>query len=167
MSSGSSYLAPLSTLGGAYGSSFQSPPEWVLELTMRMYHLEHHVALSDPSMVSSATTRSSHLPISATQSSWILDSGASFDVTHDSPTSIKIADDTPLPVVSHDTLHTPQFHVSISHVPQLHLKLFSVDQITSHDCRAIFDSNACSIQDCHMGTLASSSHRLHDPPRGA
>jgi hypothetical protein len=118
MPSGCSRPAPSSTLGGAYGFSSQSPPEWVLELTRRMDHLERCVALFDPSMISSATTQSSQLPISDTQSPWILDSRASFDMTHDStrlgslsslpfPMSVKIDDDTPLPVVRHETLRTP------------------------------------------------------------
>jgi hypothetical protein len=83
-----------------------------------MDRLERCVALFDPSMISSATTQSSQLPISDTQSPWILDSRASFDMTHDltrlgslsslpSPMSVKIDDDTPLPVVRHETLHTP------------------------------------------------------------
>jgi hypothetical protein len=74
-------------------------------------------------------------------SSWILDSGASFHMTHESthlgpmssfpsPMSIKIVDGTPLPIVSHGTLHTAQFYVPfVSHVSQLHLQLFSVGQI--------------------------------------
>jgi hypothetical protein len=67
---------------------------------------------------SSATTQSSQLPLSGTQSPWILDSRASSHMTHDSThlgslsllpsrASVKTADGTPLPVVSHGTLHTP------------------------------------------------------------
>jgi hypothetical protein len=49
-----------------------------------MDRLESRVALFDPSMISSATTQSSYLPQLDTQSPWILDSGASFHMTHDS-----------------------------------------------------------------------------------
>jgi hypothetical protein len=72
----------LSTLGGAYDSSSQSPPDWALELTNQMDRLECHFAFSDPSKVSS--THSPQLPQSDTQPPWILDSGASFHMTPDS-----------------------------------------------------------------------------------
>jgi hypothetical protein len=73
-----------STSTGARGSSSQQPPEWVLELTRRMDPLERRVAPPDPSIVSSTTTQSPQLPQSGTQPPWILDSGASFHMTHDS-----------------------------------------------------------------------------------
>jgi hypothetical protein len=122
-----------------------------------MDRLERRVAPSDPSKVSSATAQSPQLPLSGTQSPWILDSGASFHTTHDSTyldslsslhshVPIKTADDTPLPVVSQSTLSTSSFHVSfVSHVPQLHLQLFSTSQITDHSCRVILDSDICFV----------------------
>jgi hypothetical protein len=75
-----------------------------------MDRLERRVAHPDPSMVSSATAQSSQFPQSGTQAPWILDSGASFHMTHDSThldslsslhssMSVKTADGTPLPVV--------------------------------------------------------------------
>jgi hypothetical protein len=104
-----------STPGGAYDSS-QSSPDWALELTNRMDHLERRFVSSNPSMVFSA--HSPQVPQSGTQSPWILDSRASFHMTPDSthldstrslpsPVSVKTADGTPLPVVSHGTLRTP------------------------------------------------------------
>jgi hypothetical protein len=166
----------LSTSVGARGSSSQQPPKWVLELIRRMDHLECRVAPSYQSMVSSATAQSPQLPQSSTQPAWILDSGASFHMTHDSthldsltllhsPVSVKTADGTPLPVVSQGTLYSSSFHVSyVSHVPQLHLQLFSAGQITDHGCRVILASDFCSVKDHHTRTLVGSCHRLRDPP---
>jgi hypothetical protein len=166
----------LSTSADAHGSS-QQPPEWVLELTRRMDRLERRVAPLDPSMVSSATAQSPQLPQSGNQPPWILDSRASFHMTHDSfhldslsslhsSVSVKTADGTPLPVVGQGTLYTSSFHVpSISHVPQLHLQLSSAGQITDHGCGVILDSDACSVQDRRTETLVGSGGRLHDPPR--
>jgi hypothetical protein len=124
-----------STSVGALCSSSQQPPEWVLELTRRMDRLERRVAPPNPSMVSSITA-SPQLPQSGTQPPWILNSGASFHMTHESThldslsslhslVYVKTVDGTPLPVVGQGTLYTSSFHVSfISHVPQLHLQLF-------------------------------------------
>jgi hypothetical protein len=87
-------------------------------------------------MVSFATAQSPQLPQLGTQPHWILDSRASFHMTHDSthldslsslhsPVSVKTANGTPLPGVGQGTLYTFSFHVSsVSHVPQLHLQLF-------------------------------------------
>src|SRR5207244_6429605 len=98
-------------------------------------------------------------PQSGTQPSWILDSGASFHMTHDSthlsslrsPLAflfVNTADGTSHSVLSHGTLRTPHFHVpSVSHVPTLKLQLLSASQITDHDCRIILESDSCSVQD--------------------
>jgi hypothetical protein len=165
-----------STSAGAHGSSSQQPPEWVLELTRWMDRLERYVTPPDPSMVSSATAQSPWLLQSGTQPPWILDSRASFHMTHDSThldsfsllhssVSVKTADGTPLPIVGQGTLYTSSFHVSsVSHVPQLYLQLFSTGQITYHGCHVILDSDFCSIQDRRTGTLVGSGRRLRDPP---
>jgi hypothetical protein len=166
-----------STSAGACDSSSQQPLEWGLELTRRMDRLERHVAPPNPSMVSSATAQSPQLPKSGTRPPWILDSGASFHMTHDFThldslsslhfsVSVKTTDGTPLPVVGQGTLYTSNFHVSsVSHVAQLYLQLFSVGQITDHGCRVILDSDFCSIQDHRTETLVGSGRQLRDPPR--
>ena len=176
-----------STMGGAGGSSgasHQSPPEWVLDLSQRMERMERRLDLAAPSassVVSSAATRlpqpGIQPPQSGTQPPWILDSGASFHMTHDSthlrslsPPSaslfVNTADGTSHSVLSHGTLRTPHFHVpSISHVPHLKLQLLSAGQITDHDCRIILESDSCSVQDHRTGILVGSGRRLRDPPR--
>jgi hypothetical protein len=102
-----------------------------------MDRLERREAPPDPSIVSSTTAQSPQLPQSGTQPPWILDSGASFHMTHDSthldslsslhfPVSVKTADGTPLHVVGQGTLYIFGSHVSsVSHVPQFALQLFS------------------------------------------
>jgi hypothetical protein len=51
----SHWMGSSCTVGGAYGSSSPSPPDWVLKLTNRIDRLEHHLSYPDQSMISSAT----------------------------------------------------------------------------------------------------------------
>src|SRR5207244_8647104 len=121
--------------GGSSGASHQSPPKWVLDLSRRMERMERRldiVAPSASSVVFSVASRPPQPgiqpPQSGTQPPWILDSGASFHMTHDSthlrslsPPSaslfINTADGTSHSVLNHGTLRTPLFHVpSISHI---------------------------------------------------
>ena len=70
-------------------------------------------------------------PVHAPQSSWVLDSGASFYVTSDKSqlvncqavhngASVQTADGTSCPITSHGSLSTPHFSVpNVSFVPQV------------------------------------------------
>jgi hypothetical protein len=106
-----------------------SPPDWALDLTRCMERMEHLCAASlASSVVSSVATRvpqpgpSLGASSSGTVVPWILDSGASFHMTHDStslydlgPSSASLfvttVDGTSHPILSHGTLHTSHFRV--------------------------------------------------------
>jgi hypothetical protein len=88
---------------------------------------------------------------------WILDSGASFHMTHDRsslssicsplvPTTVHTADGTPLAVVGRGTLSTSSFSVpTVSYVPKLAMQLMSAGQLTDHGCRVILDFDSCCV----------------------
>jgi hypothetical protein len=107
-------------------------------------------------------------------SPWLLDTGASFHMTHDSsllnsvrpanpPVCVLTADGTPLPVISRGTLSTSSFHVpSIAYVSQLNMQLFSGSQIVDSRCSITLDFDSCSVQDHRTGTSLGAGPRCHD-----
>ncbi len=108
---------------------------------------------------------------------WILDSGASFHMTHDRsslssicsplvPTTVHTADGTPLAVVGRGTLSTSSFSVpAVSYVPKLAMQLMSAGQLTDHGCRVILDSDSCCVQDRRTGLLVGTGPRRRDSRR--
>jgi hypothetical protein len=115
-------------------------------------------------------------PISASQPSWILDSGASFHVTSDRTrlaapkpvhdgASIQTADGTSCYITHQDSLCTSNFSVpDVSFVPQLCISLLSVGQITYHNCFVGFDDSSCLIQDRQTETMHGTGHRRRGSP---
>ena len=95
-------------------------------------------------------------PVGASQSSWVLDSGASFHVTSDSSqlvdcktihdgASVQTADVT-CSITHQDSLSTAHFTVpNVSLVPQLSMNLLSVGQITDQNCFIGFDDSSCFV----------------------
>jgi hypothetical protein len=118
-------------------ASSQSPLDWALDLTRHMKCL--CATSSTFSVVSSVATRAPQLgpqpraSSSGTVVPWILDLGASFDMTLDSTSLCSLSpsfislfvntiDGTSHPVLNHGTLHTSHFRVpSVSHIPDLNL----------------------------------------------
>jgi hypothetical protein len=92
-------------------------------------------------------------------SPWLLDTGASFHMTHDSflltsvrpvdpPIRVLTADGTPLPIVSRGLLNTSSFHIpSVAHVPPLNMQLFSSSQIVDFRCSITVDFDSYSVKD--------------------
>ena len=110
-------------------------------------------------------------PIGAAQSSWVLDSGASFHVTSDrsqlvackpvnDDASIQTADGTSCPITHQGSLSGSNFSVpNVSFVPQLSMNLLSVGQVTDHNCFVGFDDTSCFIQDRRNGNVIGTGHR--------
>ena len=98
-------------------------------------------------------------PISAPQSSWVLDSGASFHVTSDQSqlvaskpvadgASIQTADGTSCYISHQGSLCTSNFSVpDVSFVPQLSMSLLSIRKIADQNCFVGFDDSTCFVQD--------------------
>ena len=98
-------------------------------------------------------------PISAPQSSWVLDSGASFHVTSDQSqlvaskpvvdgASIQTADGISCYISHQGSLCTSNFSVpDVSFVPQLSMSLLSIRKIADQNCFVGFDDSACFVQD--------------------
>ena len=96
-------------------------------------------------------------PISAPQSSWVLDSGASFHVTSDQSqlvaskpvadgASIQTVDGTSCYITHQGSLCTSNFSVpNVSFVPQLSMSLLSVVQIADQNCFVGFDNSSCFV----------------------
>jgi len=110
-------------------------------------------------------------PVGASQSSWVLDSGASFHVTSDSSqlvdcktvhdgASVQTTDDTSCSITHQGSLSTAHFTVpNVSLVPQLSMNLLSVGQITYQNCFIGFDDSSCFVQDHRSGTVIGTGHR--------
>jgi len=110
-------------------------------------------------------------PVGASQSSWVLDSGASFHVTSDSSqlvdcktvhdgASVQTTDDTSCSITHQGSLSTAHFTVpNVSLVPQLSMNLLSVGQITDQNCFIGFDDSSCFVQDHRSGTVIGTGHR--------
>jgi len=113
-------------------------------------------------------------PVGTSQSSWVLDSGASFHVTSDHSqlvdcrtvhdgTSVQTADGTPCSITHQGSLSNSHFFVPhVSLVPQLSMNLLSVGQITDQNCFIGFDDSSCFIQDRRSGTVIETGHRRRD-----
>jgi hypothetical protein len=107
-------------------------------------------------------------------SPWLLDTGASFHMTHDSsllnyvrpidpPVRVLTADGTPLLVISRGILSTSSFHVpSVAHVSQLNMQPFSSSQIVDSHCSITLDFDSYSVQDRRTGALLGAGPRCHD-----
>ena len=109
-------------------------------------------------------------PVGASQSSWVLDSGA-FHVTSDSSqlvdcktihdgASVQTADGTSCSITHQGSLSTSHFTVpDVSLVAQLSMNLLSVGQITDQNCFIGFDDSSCFVQDRRSGTVIGTGHR--------
>jgi len=107
----------------------------------------------------------------ASQSSWVLDSGASFHVTSDSSqlvdcktvhdgASVQTTDDTSCSITHQGSLSNAHFTVpNVSLVPQLSINLLSVGQITDQNCFIGFDYSSCFVQDRRSGIVIGTGHR--------
>jgi hypothetical protein len=114
---------------------------------------------------------------SASQSTWVLNSGASFHVTSDQSnldtcapvtngSSVQTVDGTSCSVTHKGSLYTSQFSISdISFIPKLSMNLLSVGQITNHNCFVGFDSSSCFVQDRRSRTMIGTGHRHRDSSR--
>ncbi|XP_062191268.1 uncharacterized protein LOC133895084 [Phragmites australis] len=173
--------------GGSQRGSAGSETQEILMLLRRL------AASTPPGVVGSITPASapSNLAAAASQSStegplstsalgtfpWILDSGASFHMTHDRtnlssistpsiPITVHTADGSPLSVAGRGTLLSDSFHVpAVSYVPKLTMQLISAGQLTDHGCRVILDSDSCCVQDHSTGLLVGTSPRRRDSQR--
>jgi len=97
--------------------------------------------------------------VDASQTAWVLDSGASFHVTSDQSqlvtckpitdgASIQTADGTSCYITHRGSICNTKFSVpDVSFVPQLSMNLLSVGQIADHNCFIGFDDSSCFIQD--------------------
>jgi len=119
----------------------------------------------------SADPSAASAPSGISQSSWLLDSGASFHMTYDAthlhacqPVSsdlrVVIADGTTLPITCRGLLHTPQFHIpDVAYIPQLSMNLISASQLASSGYLVVFDEFVCHVQDRLTGTLIGAGRR--------
>ena len=119
----------------------------------------------------SADPSAASAPLGISQSSWLLDSGASFHMTYDathlhacrpiSSDRVIIADGTTLPITSRSLLHTSQFHIpDVAYIPQLSMNLISAGQLASSGYLVVFDEFVCHVQDRLTGTLIGAGRRL-------
>jgi len=132
-------------------------------LVVRLVAVVHLILLGAVSVAAAS-------PVHAPQSSWVLDSSASFHVTSDKPqlvncqavhngASVQTADGTSCPITSHGSLSTPHFSVpNVSFVPQLSMNLLSVGQITDQNCFIGFYDSSCFVQDRRTGRVIGTGH---------
>ena len=105
----------------------------------------------------SADASAASAPSGISQSSWLLDSGASFHMTYDathlhacrpisSDQRVIIADGTTLPITSRGLLHTSQFHIpDVAYIPQLSMNLISAGQLASIGYLIVFYEFVCHV----------------------
>jgi hypothetical protein len=117
-------------------------------------------------------------PITAPQSSWVLDSGASFHVTSDRTQLIgskAVSDGTSVIPFKQKMVYlvlSPirvlfahlTFLYLMSLVPQLSMNLLSVGLITDHNCFVGFNDSSCFVQVCRTGALIGTGHRRRGAP---
>ncbi|XP_066348310.1 uncharacterized protein [Miscanthus floridulus] len=95
-------------------------------------------------------------PVSASSTSWVLDSGACFHVTSDQShlvacksvtdgASIQTADGTSCPSLIRILYNSHFSAPDVSLIPQLNMNLLSVCQITDQNCFVGFDDSSCFI----------------------
>lgn len=145
------------------------------EFVSLLQQLPHAPPLQAYSSCSDTQGAGCSLSASVVDSHWILDSGASFHMTHDvsqlqscsassKASSVQTANGTDLPVSVCGTLQTTKYTIpDVSYVPDLSMKLISVGQLTDKKCIVLFDEKACYILDRASGNLAGVGHRLKGP----
>ncbi|XP_037475943.1 uncharacterized protein LOC119353418 [Triticum dicoccoides] len=136
--------SPLAASTGASTSTSSVEPLTEQEITRLRYLLAASSGSSPTGSTGSATDSSGNVRPPSTQSGtspWILDTGASFHMTHDSstlssiraldsPVHVLTADGTSLPVNGRGIFSTSSFHVpDVAHVPRLAMQLISAGQV--------------------------------------